>query len=416
MNKRKIVNDPVYGLIHVPYDIIYEVIEHRYFQRLRRIKQLGLTHLIYPGATHTRFEHVLGAMHLMTLAIEVLRGKGIAITDNEAKGLCLAILLHDIGHGPFSHTMEGKFIPSVSHEKLTLLFMKEMNLEFNGELDTCIQIFTNKHKKKFLHQLVSSQLDMDRLDYLGRDSFYSGVSEGVIGAERIIKMLTLHNNHLAVEAKGIYSIENFLIARRLMYWQVYLHKTCISAENLLHAIFKRVAFLSKTDKNLFCTPSLRYFIYNEFAYIDVIRDEMDSASRKEILEQFSELDDTDIISAIKVWMHHNDLVLSKLAKALINRELFSVEIHQDTIEDKHIKDKTKLVAQLYKISTDEAEYFVQSGFVSNHAYSIKSDKINIINKEGSSQDVSLASDMLNISVLSKKVKKYFLCYPKEFKR
>ncbi len=414
MNKRKIVNDPVYGLISIPYEIVFDVIEHPYFQRLRRIRQLGLTNLIYPGATHTRFEHVLGAMHLMTLAIDVLRGKGVEITEDEAIGLSLAILLHDIGHGPFSHTMEERFISGVSHEQVTVMFMEELNKEFSGQLNTCLQIFKNQYPKKFLHQLVSSQLDMDRLDYLGRDSFYSGVSEGVIGAERIIKMLTLHKDQLVVEAKGIYSIENFLIARRLMYWQVYLHKTSLAAETLLIQIFERAKKLALSGEELFASPALRFFIYNDFSKENVFGDKERLKFRDDVLLNFGMLDDTDVLSAIKVWTGHTDTVLAKLSSALIHRNLFKVEIRPDRFTKGEVDLLTEEVARKYGISVKAAKYFVYTDSVSNHAYSIKSDKINILFKDGSLNDISRASDMLNISVLSKNVKKHFLCYPKEF--
>ena len=411
MNKRKIVNDPLYGLISIPYDEVFDVLEHRYFQRLRRIRQLGLSQYVYPGATHTRFEHVLGAMHLMVQAVSVLRTKGFDITDEEAKGVVLAILLHDIGHGPFSHSLEGLIVPGYSHEVLSLKFMERLNLEFESALETCIAIFSNKYPKRFLHQLVSSQLDMDRLDYLGRDSFFTGVQEGVVGADRLIRMLSLHNDTLVIEAKGIYSVENFLIARRLMYWQVYLHKTALVAEKMLQAVMNRAKELALTGVEVFASPALAFFLYNGLANSGVVK----SYESDDLLEWFSRLDDTDVLVALKVWATHSDFVLSSLSKALINRKLFRIEIREEAFSETEYEELRLAVVAQYHISEKESSYFVFGGSVSNHAYSIKSDKIGIVFKDGSVRDISNASDMLNTATLSKNVTKYFRCYPKDLR-
>lgn len=400
-NKRKIVNDPVYGFINIPSEIVYDIIEHRYFQRLRRIKQLGLTDYVYPGAVHTRFQHTLGAVHLLNSAINVLKTKGVEINSEEEEAVTLAILMHDIGHGPFSHTLEHIIVEGYSHEDLSILYMEELNRKFNGKLNMAISVFKNQYHKKFLHQLVSSQLDVDRLDYLRRDSFYTGVSEGVIGSDRIIKMLNVVNDELVVEAKGIYSIEKFLIARWLMYWQVYLHKTVVSAEELLLKIFKRVKELKSQGKDIFLNDELKFF-FNE-----------NKKSTKDILENFSKIDDADIIGLIKVWAKSSDSTLSKLSTRLLNRKLFRIEIQNVPFDDKKINElKNKVISQL-DISKNNIEYFVYTDTISKKAYSSFDEKIQILYKDGTLVDVADASDMLNTSVLSKTVKKYFLCYPKE---
>lgn len=400
-NKRKIVNDPVYGLINIPSEIVYDIIEHRYFQRLRRIKQLGLTDYVYPGAVHTRFQHTLGAVHLTNSAINILRSKGIHISEEEEEAVTVAILLHDIGHGPFSHTLEHAIIERYSHEELSLLFMKELNNEFNGKLDLAIQIFKNIYHKKFLHQLVSSQLDVDRLDYLRRDSFYTGVSEGVIGSDRIIKMLNVVNDQLVVEAKGIYSIEKFLIARWLMYWQVYLHKTVVSAEQLLLMIFKRVKFLIANGETPYLNKELEFFFINK------------ELNDKKVLDSFSLIDDNDILSLVKKWAANKDNVLSMLSERLLNRHLFKIEIQSAPFEESKIIDlKEKAMAKL-DLNESQIGYFVFTDNISKKAYSAFDEKIQILYKDGSTVDIADASDMLNTSVLSKTVRKYFLCYPKE---
>ena len=359
-NKRKIFNDPIYGFVSIPYEIIYDLIEHPYFQRLRRIKQLGLTNLVYPGALHTRFHHAMGAMHLMGEAIEVIRSKGNEITDEEAKAVTIAILLHDIGHGPFSHALEHSIVSDVSHEAISELFMNRLNNEFNGELTLAIKIFQNKYRKKFLHQLVSSQLDMDRLDYLKRDSFFTGVSEGVVSSDRIIIMLNVVNDQLAVEAKGIYSIEKFIIARRLMYWQVYLHKTVLSAENLLVNILRRAKELAEKKEELFCTPALRTFLYKQHSLNDFIK-------KPETLDSFALLDDSDIMTSVKVWTTHKDAVLSKLCNQLVNRKLFKIELQNIPFKEEKIKELKNKIKALYKLNDKQVNYFVFSGNVKNDA-------------------------------------------------
>lgn len=399
-NKLKIINDPVYGFIKIPYDVIFDLIEHPLFQRLRRIRQLGLTHFVYPGANHSRFQHAVGAMHLMSLAIDVIRSKGHQITEEEAKAVCIAILLHDIGHGPFSHSLEHSLIKGTSHEAISLLFMEELNKEFGGTLTLAIEIFRNQHHKKFLHQLVSSQLDMDRLDYLKRDSFFTGVTEGVIGSDRIIKMLNVKDDQLVVEEKGIYSIEKFLIARRLMYWQVYLHRTVVASEQVLVMMLQRAKALSSQGEQLFATPALAYFL---------------QADRGISLEPFAQLDDNDILASAKSWCNHSDPVLSLLSDGLVNRRLPSVELADAPFETVRIDALRKSVAKTLSISAEEAAYLVVSDSVSNFAYSDMDDRITIMDKNGNIRDIADASDMLNISVLSKTVRKYFLCYPRNIK-
>ncbi len=399
-NKQKIINDPVYGFIKIPYDVLFDLIEHPLFQRLRRIRQLGLTHFVYPGANHTRFQHAVGAMHLMSLAIEVIRSKGHQITEEEARAVSIAILLHDIGHGPFSHSLEHSLIKDTRHETLSLMFMKELNLEFGGALDLAIDIFKNQYHKKFLHQLVSSQLDMDRLDYLKRDSFFTGVTEGVIGSDRIIKMLNVRDDQLVVDEKGIYSIEKFLIARRLMYWQVYLHRTVVASEQLLVMMFKRAKALTLEGIELFATPALAYFLQPDHEHS---------------LKQFALLDDNDILASAKSWCNHSDLVLSLLSEGIVNRKLLSVELADDPFQPERIAALRKRAAVSLSISAKEAEYLVVSDSVSNFAYSDMDDRISIMDKNGHTRDIAEASDMLNIAVLSKTVRKYFLCYPRNIK-
>nr|WP_321405742.1 HD domain-containing protein [uncultured Carboxylicivirga sp.] len=404
-NKRKIINDPVYGFIKVPFDIIYDLMEHPYIQRLRRIRQLGLTHFVYPGAMHTRFQHAMGAMHLMNSAVDILRSKGHEITEEESKAVHAAILLHDIGHGPFSHVLENTLL-EVDHEDISKLMMEELNKEFDNQLDLTLQIFNNTYHKKFLHQLVSSQLDMDRLDYLKRDSFFTGVSEGVIGSDRIIKMLNIHEDSLVIESKGIYSIEKFLVARRLMYWQVYLHKTALAAEQMLIHILKRARQLVSEGKELFAPPHLLFFMKQK-PTID------DFQTQKEIIQHFSLLDDDDIMSSIKVWTSHPDKILSNLATNFVGRKLFRVAFSNTVFKASQIKELKKAVAdQMQLTNTDDADYFVIANHISNNAYSKNDDRINILFSDGSIKDIASASDMLNISVLGKTVTKHYLCHPK----
>ena len=407
-NKLKIINDPVYGFIKIPYDVVFDLIEHPLFQRLRRIKQLGLTYFVYPGANHTRFQHAVGSMHLMSLAIEVIRSKGHEITEEEALAVTIAILLHDIGHGPFSHSLEHSLIKGTSHEAVSLMYMEQLDETFNGALTLAIKIFKNEYPKRFLHQLVSSQLDMDRLDYLKRDSFFSGVTEGVIGSDRIIKMLNVVNDQLVVDEKGIYSIEKFLIARRLMYWQVYLHRTVVSSEQILVMMLKRAQALTAGGSDLFATPALSYFLEDTPG-------KFDTSNRKVFLDQFAQLDDNDILTSAKVWCNHQDAVLSLLSGGLVNRELFSVELDDDPFEAERVEAMRGKVAEHLSISEEEAKYLVISDSVSNYAYSDLDDRISILDKKGVIRDIAEASDMLNISVLSKTIRKYFLCYPRFMK-
>lgn len=404
-NKRKIFNDPVYGFITIPNELIFDLIENPYFQRLRRIKQLGLTHLVYTGALHTRFQHAMGALHLMMQAVETLKIKGYIISSEEENALYIAILLHDIGHGPFSHALENSIVHNITHEDLSEIFMNKLNEIYKGQLSTAIDIFKNIYPKNFLHQLVSSQLDMDRLDYLMRDSYFTGVSEGVIGYDRIIKMLAVVNDQLVIEAKGIYSIEKFIISRRLMYWQVYLHKTVISAENLLVKILKRAKELAQNKEQLFATPSLQFFLYNNFTKNDFNKD-------IKILNSFAELDDNDIMSTIKVWSNHHDYILSTLCKYLINRNLFRVELQNKAFPEDLIKKIKKDILKTIPIKEQYIDYFLFNGKITNSAYDFRKDHINILYNNGELIDISEASDQLNSVVLSKSVTKHFICYPK----
>ncbi len=403
-NKRKIINDPVYGFIAISKDIIFDIIEHPFYQRLRRIKQLGLSHLVYPGALHTRFQHAIGATHLMNKAIQTLRYKGVEISEEEETSVLLAILLHDIGHGPYSHTLERDIVTRVDHEKISLLFMKKLSLEFDGQLDMAISIFEDNYSKPFLHQLVSSQLDMDRMDYLNRDSFFTGVSEGVIGSNRIISMLNVVNNHLVVEQKGVYSIEKFLVARRIMYWQVYMHKTVVASEVMLTYVLRRAKKLVQSGTDLYASPAFKLFLANDFDFEKL-------ATNDELLIQFSYLDDFDIMGAIKVWQFSDDKILSILSKHLINRKLFKIEISTQPFNQERIEQEIKTIRAQYQINASEAKYFVHTDILRNNAYNEKKENINLMMKDGSIKDVSQAADNLNIHALSEPVEKYFLCYP-----
>ncbi len=405
VNKRKIINDPVHGFIKIPSTFIYDIIEYPVFQRLRRIKQLGLTSYVYPGATHSRFQHALGAAHLMGMAIQNIRLKGLKITEKEAEAATIAILLHDIGHGPFSHALEQSIIENFSHEDVSKLLMDKLNEEFEGKLDLALKIFNNKYHKKFLHQLVSSQLDMDRLDYLKRDSFYTGVSEGVIGSDRIIKMLNVVDDNLVVEAKGIYSIENFLIARRLMFWQVYLHKTVLAAENLVAMMLKRAKYVACKDNNLFAVNGLNYFFKNNITRSNLNR------KKEDIISNFVNLDDNDIIASAKVWINYPDKVLSALSENLINRKLPKIIMQDQPFTKNYINSKIKGSMRIHNWNDEETGYFIFTGSISNKAYSEFDDKIKILYNTGETRDIVDASDIFNVTVLSKIVKKYFLCYP-----
>lgn len=405
-NKKKIINDPVYGFITIPDEFIFDLIEHPFVQRLRRIKQLGMTHLVYPGALHTRFHHVIGAMHLMQQAINSIRRKGHEILEEEERAALIAILLHDIGHGPFSHALEYDIVNGVSHEQISAYFLQRLADEHLGgseDLERALLIFRDRYPKKFLHQLVSSQLDMDRLDYLNRDSFFTGVSEGIIGTDRIIEMLTVVNDQLVVEEKGIYSIEKFLVARRVMYWQVYLHKTVVSAEFMLINILRRAKELVKRGETLFASPALAFFLKNDVTQADFEQD-------PSVLETFAQLDDFDIMGAVKVWQQHPDKVLSILSTNLVNRRLHKVEISKDPFGPDRIKMEEEIIRQRYDLNDDEVRYFVYSELLTNNAYNQTNQNINLLMKNGSVIDVSKASDNLNISALAKPVEKYCLCY------
>ena len=400
----KIVNDPVYGFIQFPSELIFQLIEHPFFQRMRRIRQLGMTHLVYPGAHHTRFHHALGSMYLMTQAIDVLRSKGHSISELESESVIIAILLHDIGHGPYSHALEDSIVRSIHHEEISELMMDYLNKEFNGKLSLAISIFNNKYEKKFLHQLVSSQLDMDRLDYLNRDSFFTGVSEGVISSERIIKMLNVHQDQLAVEVKGIYSIEKFIVARRLMYWQVYLHKTVVSAETLLINILKRAKELVRAGKKLFSTPAFGYFLEHDVTKINFIEDPT-------LLALFAQLDDSDIGTSIKVWSNSDDRILSDLCKRMINRKLFKIVMQNKPFDQVKVLKMKQEIASKFELSASEMEYYFLEGRLENNAYYSQVDKIHILYKDGSVCDIAEAADTLNIKALSEPVEKYYLCFP-----
>ncbi len=413
MNKRKIINDPVYGFINIYSELVFDLVEHPYFQRLRHIKQLGLTNYVYPGANHTRFQHSLGTLYLLDSAINIIRSKGHEISNEEAEATTIALLLHDIGHGPFSHALEENII-NISHEKMSELYMEELNAEFSNRLTLAIDIFKNKHPKKFLHELVSSQLDMDRMDYLKRDSFFSGVTEGVIGSDRIIKMLDVVDDKLVVESKGIYSIEKFLIARRLMYWQVYLHKTVLAAEYLMLKILKRVRELYEKGREIHTTESLEFFLSNNINP-SVIKSK-NSPERKYILDEFSNLDDNDIIACVKNWKNSSDKVLSMLCQKLTDRKLFKIRISNEPFGQHIIDSLRQQFLKKYghhNMSNEDADYFIFTDIISNNAYSKEDENIQILYSNGVLKDVSEASDMLNVSALSKTIKKYFLCYPKE---
>ena len=401
--KLKILNDPIYGFITIPNDRIFKIIEHSYFQRLRRISQMGLSYLVYPGAHHTRFHHALGCVHLMQKAVRVLRYKGVEISENEEEALLIAILMHDIGHGPFSHAMEHSLVEGVDHETISLLFMEEMNTEFNQSLTLAIKIFKGSYDRKFMNQLISSQMDMDRLDYLKRDSFYTGAVEGNINSERLITMLNVVNDELVVEEKGIYSVEKFLIGRRLMYWQVYLHKTSLVAEQLLIRVLKRAKELIDAGHELHASGSLMYFLKNK-----ITRENFNT----ETLNMFSRLDDNDVISAMKEWMYSEDFVLSNLCEMIINRNLLKVKIKKKKPSAEKLEKRSKALQKKYGITEKEASYFVFDGEIANLAYKREKDNINILHKNGKINDVVKVSDQFNLKALTNTVTKYYMCYPK----
>ncbi len=409
-NKKKIINDPVFGFITIQSEFLYDLMEHPFLQRLRRIKQLGLSYIVFPGVNHTRFEHAIGAVHLMQSAIASLRMKDVEITEQEEEAVTCAILLHDIGHGPFSHALEHSLVEGISHEHISLMLMEELNRQFKGKLDRAIQIFKNEYPKKFLHQLVASQLDMDRLDYLRRDSFFSGVTEGTIGSDRIIKMLNVRNDGLVVEYKGIYSIEKFLISRRLMYWQVYLHKTVLSAENMLVNVLRRAKELMMNGEELFATPALAVFLKHHITLDCFLKQSF--AEKKNLLELFVELDDNDLVSAMKQWQYHEDKILAYLAGAVINRKLFRIKIKNSAFPAQRIQRMEEEIMSRWGVSRDKLDYFLIRGSITNNAYAAGSDKINILMKNGKVKEINEASD-INLSSLSQTVRKYFVCYPKE---
>jgi len=401
-HKLKIINDPIYGFIPVHNELIFQIIEHPYVQRLRHISQMGLSYLVYPGAHHTRFHHALGAMFLMQRAVATLRQKRVDISSQEEEALYLAILLHDIGHGPFSHGLEGIIIPKMSHEELSLAIMDRLNKEYNGALDLAIEIFTGHHTRKFLKQLVSGQLDMDRLDFLRRDSFYTGVAEGSISAQRLIAMLNVVDDCLVIEEKGIHSVENFLMARRLMYWQVYLHKASLCAEHILMKIIMRARELKRSGMDLGIMGSLNYFLSFD----------QNQELSQDSLNHFLHLDDIDILAALKLWMSHDDFVLSQLSKTIIKRKLFKIKINEAEFSNEKLEEKRQKFAIKHNLSAHEASYFVFTGSISNLAYNQSKENIKLLRKDGSLIDVAQASDQLHIKALSEKVVKYFQCYPK----
>jgi len=405
LNKKKIINDPVYGFITIPSELIYDIIAHPYFQRLRHIKQLGLTDLVYPGALHTRFQHALGAMHLMSKALDSLRQKDIQISQEEYEAAQIAILLHDIGHGPFSHALEHSLLQGIKHESLSYLLMSALNDEFDGRLELALRIFRNSYPRKFLHQLVSSQLDIDRLDYLKRDCFFTGVQEGTIGVDRIISMLSVYREQLVVEQKGIYSIENFLTARRLMYWQVYLHKTTLSAERMLVGIIKRAQTLVQGGERVTSSASLQMFLKNSFSIEDF-------RTNAKALKSFGVLDDNDIWGGIKCWRDHHDKILSTLCKMLLERRLFQITLSSDPIKKQTIEKVRAAVSKHYLTLRAESNYLFSYGSVSNEAYA-EGQQINIITKQGELLDIAQASDLPSIKAFSRIVKKNYLCWPKD---
>ena len=402
-NKLKIFNDPIYGFITIPNSLIYDLIQHPYFQRLRRISQMGMSYLVYPGAHHTRFHHALGCMHIMQKAVQTLQFKGVSISEEEENALYIAILLHDIGHGPYSHAMEHSIVEEVHHEELSLLFMEQLNKEFDGKLSLAIQVFKGEYHRKFMLQLISSQLDMDRMDYLKRDSFYSGVAEGNINSERLIQMMNVQDDYLVIEEKGIYSVEKFLVARRLMYWQAYLHKTSVVAELILTKILKRAKELTQKGTILPCSEPLQFFLQNKISLTDF---------DKSVLDKFSYLDDYDVLGAIKAWQFHDDFVLQSLCRMILNRDLLKIQMTDDKPNKENLLVIKNKYISISGISDKEADYFVFKGKLKNQAYSKSSEPIRILKKDKTIEDVVEASDQLHLKALSKPVTKYFICFPK----
>jgi len=413
INKRKIINDPVYGFISIPGDLIYDIIEHPWFQRLRNIRQLGLTSLVYPGANHSRFQHCLGALYLMDSALKTLKDKDVNISQSEEEAALIAILLHDIGHGPFSHALETSLINGITHENLSLLLMENLNVVFKGRLDLAIEIFKGTYYRKFLHELIAGQVDMDRLDYLRRDSFFTGVIEGSVGSDRIIRMLNVVDDTLVIDEKGIYSLEKFLIARRLMYWQVYMHKTVLSSESLLVKVLKRAKETALAGNDLFATPALRFFLYNNIGPEDLHGSGVFTPGI--IAMNFTRLDDSDILASAKYWVNDSDPVLSDLSARLINRNLFSAELQNEPFPGERLNVLKERAAELMRISPEMTDYYVYTGSISNLTYAPDSPVVRILLKNGAIADIASVSDMFDHRVLSERVTKYFLCYPKEIR-
>jgi HD superfamily phosphohydrolase len=405
-NKFKLLNDPVHGFIRIPDALVFDLMEQPEFQRLRRIKQLGMTSLVYPGALHTRFHHALGAMYLMTTAVESLRSKGVDISSEEASAVNMAILLHDIGHGPFSHALEHSIVSGVPHEAISLLFMEHLNARLNHQLDLAIRIFRGDYHKPFLHQLVSSQLDVDRLDYLKRDSFFTGVSEGIISTERIIAMLTVVDGQLAVEEKGLYSVEKFVLARRLMYWQVYYHKTTVAAEQMIVHILRRARYLAEHGADLFASPALLFFLKNHYSLYDF-------TNNSEVLKHFSALDDDDIQVSTKQWAHHSDRVLSTLCRMLVNRQLFRTDLATLATDSDKVEGLLEKIAQTLQITLEEAQYFVAQGTISNRPYGELEEQILISDGQGRAIPISEALRTLSLPVMNEVMERHFFCYPKQ---
>lgn len=410
-NKRKIINDPIYGFINIPGDFVFDLIEHPWFQRMRNIKQLGLTSLVYPGANHSRFQHGLGALHLMGMAIDTLRSKGIVISIKEEEATLIAILLHDIGHGPFSHALESSIITGITHEDISLLLMRILNKAYSGKLDLAIEIFRGIYHRRFLHELISGQIDMDRLDYLRRDSFFTGVIEGSVGSDRIIRMLNVIDDSLVIEEKGIYSLEKFLIARRLMYWQVYMHKTVLSSESLLVMMLKRAKELANEGVDLYATPALKFFLNNKICCEDLILER--SFTPGLIAGNFTRLDDTDILVSAKYWSDNSDQVLADLSGRIMRRDLLAVELQNDPFPLDRVNELRKQVGDLLRVSNGKEDYFVFTSSISNLAYTPDAPEVKILLKNGKTADISAVSEMFDHRLLSERVTKYFLCYPKE---
>lgn len=410
-NKRKIINDPVYGFINIPSDLIFDLIEHPWFQRLRNIKQLGLTSFVYPGANHTRFQHCLGAMHLMDIAVKTLKNKGTKISSDEEEAVLCAILLHDAGHGPFSHSLERTIINGITHEDLSLFLMQMLNREFKGRLDLAIEIFKGTYERRFFHELIASQLDMDRLDYLRRDSFFTGVIEGSVGSDRIIQMLNVVDDSLVIDEKGIYSLEKFLIARRLMYWQVYMHKAVIASETLLVKVLNRAKELALKGTDIYATPALKFFLNNRIGPDDLFREGMFSPGI--IAFQFTRLDDTDVLVSSKYWADESDTVLSDLSARLMRRDLFAVELQDEPFAAERIDQLRSLAAEQMGISPETSDYYVFTSSISNLAYTLESPEIKILLKSGKTDDISVVSNMCDNRFISERDTKYFISYPKE---